>query len=56
VGVQTKQYITIIENVNIIQIHMFNGTEYKTINSPQVNIETRKKKTVGKVKKQPVPL
>jgi hypothetical protein len=35
---------------------MFNGTAYKTINSPQVNIETRKKKSMGQVKKQPVPL
>jgi hypothetical protein len=45
--VQSEQYIAIIESINIIQMLMFHGTEYKTIKSPQVNIQTRKKKTVG---------
>jgi hypothetical protein len=54
-GVQIEQYIAIIETINIIQMLMFNGREYKTINSPQINIQTSKKKTVGKVKNNQYP-
>jgi hypothetical protein len=49
-GVQTKESTKKRENINAIQIYIFNGKKYENKNSSRTKIQRRKKKIAWRVK------